>query len=763
MAVDFGAFAKGFLDRSQQIMDENSEEAKEFRKRQRELADRNVGVIGKRRSTATAVLSAARGLSNLGVPKSVIRLAISTPGGLAQLKKKIDTARTEMGAEWNADLISSYVALPDEFQDNELLQQDGVSLKDFVYNTYGLSTPSLGPTSDELDAEPSGKFSMFDDFFNKNAMEKARTELGNEMIYGDMSVSEINKLAKQDEYSSQIEGAYVDYKNPTLITPTVQKNFLDDLNDIKQEWRRQNASQLTKLEDRRETLDELIRTSTNTSEANAALEVKRQAYISKRNRLLSSLSQNMNSTIDPFTTRYGPDNINELLTSRIEQYLSIDTPLDLSMRGTGTDGPGLSDTANIPVSVYEKAENLDDVNSTLNTATIKMLPGSTSGNYVIRQVYADGRLGHNYTTEVITNPQTGLLKIVTRDENKAIVPTLSFEDTDNNPKARAYLEKNPDLDFRVTLKDTEEKFNNFKNLKTKKPIGEVVDVSTEALNAAQTFFKSLNLTSSIDKSELNTATRKYYNNLTGELDKEKIKREVLKWAKNYNKTAKDENYIKVTSFAFGRNQLDELTDNVFNLLTKTESSDAKTSSGVTVVTDNNMSIGNKLSNEERQVLAKLPPKDQNKITVRNAGDLSNLKEAIKTYNKNGTWQYVPNIPEIDVSTQRQSSVLKEDDERPEFKEAPKVGLMSKPEVDFKTPESPTEPAPPRSEFMKEYGDDIMEMLLNRKNITLKNVEAGRMSQLNNALDSWKRKNKGVKISAKIKKEIIAEYIRSKGR
>ena len=55
MAVDFGAFAKGFLDRSQQIMDENSEEAKEFEKRQRELADRNVGVVGKRRSTATAV------------------------------------------------------------------------------------------------------------------------------------------------------------------------------------------------------------------------------------------------------------------------------------------------------------------------------------------------------------------------------------------------------------------------------------------------------------------------------------------------------------------------------------------------------------------------------------------------------------------------------------------------------------------------------------------------------------------------------------
>ena len=58
---------------------------------------------------------------------------------------------------------------------------------------------------------------MFDNFFNKNAMEDARTKLGNEMIYGDMSVAQINKLSKQDEYSSQIEGAFLDYNNPKYI------------------------------------------------------------------------------------------------------------------------------------------------------------------------------------------------------------------------------------------------------------------------------------------------------------------------------------------------------------------------------------------------------------------------------------------------------------------------------------------------------------------------------------------------------------------
>jgi hypothetical protein len=46
---------------------------------------------------------------------------------------------------------------------------------------------------------------------------------------------------------------------------------------------------------------------------------------------------------------------------------------------------------------------------------------------------------------------------------------------------------------------------------------------------------------------------------------------------------------------------------------------------------------------------------------------------------------------------------------------------------------------------------------------VKNVEAGRLGQLNNVLTAWERKNKGKKISTKDKKAIIQEYIRSKGK
>jgi hypothetical protein len=86
-------------------------------------------------------------------------------------------------------------------------------------------------------------------------------------------------------------------------------------------------------------------------------------------------------------------------------------------------------------------------------------------------------------------------------------------------------------------------------------------------------------------------------------------------------------------------------------------------------------------------------------------------------------------------------------------------LMAKPEseIPFKS-----EDFVPRSSFMVEFGDEILEELLDRNNITVKNVEAGRLGQLNNVLTAWERKNKGKKISTKDKKAIIQEYIRSKG-
>jgi len=731
MGIDFQAFAKGFLDRSQVIMDENSDEAKEYEKRQRELADRNLGVISKRRNTATAVLSAAKGLSNLGVSKAVIKLAISTPGGLAKLKKEIDTARSDLGKDWDPKLIESFVNLPDEFKNSDALQQDGVSLKDFVYNTHGLTTPTLGPNLDEV-AESGGKFSMFDNFFNKNAMEDARTKLGNEMIYGDMSVAQINKLSKQDEYSSQIEGAFLDYKNPKFITADVSGSIRKELESQKDDWRTNNNADLLKLADLRKlyvgTLSKTVASDDN--ENLRIISENERNYLKMREDLTNSLRLRLETITGPAIETYDEDQFNTKIGGYYKEILKIDTQPNVEAT-IGTASSDLDVTTTVPKTLEESTKTID----------LQLQKGALPNSYVVLDT---GSETNGMKVEVYTNEDTGFATVIIRDQAGNIIKNM--KDSDGNDEASRFLEKSPDMDFRVRIKEYNETQTKIDPVIT---TSKVEGVSSAALTAAQTFFKDLNLTSGIDKSELNSATRKYYDNITGKLDKEKIKREVLRWGNKHNEKASEEDQVKVTSFAFGSNQLDELTDNIFNFLMNTQNSEVKTSS---------------ISNEVPTLVSK-------KVTT--SGD---APEVTSDFNLDG----------LGGSTNTSDPIIKTVTTDESIPESENPALMAKPEsgTPFIAPDSPEEPGkpinltnlkekqdaqkdlsklPPRSEFMVEFGDEILEALLDRKNITVKNVEAGRLGQLNNVLTAWERKNKGKKISTKDKKTIIKEYIRSKGK
>jgi len=739
MGIDFQAFAKGFLDRSQVIMDENSDEAKEYEKRQRELADRNLGVISKRRNTATAVLSAAKGLSNLGVSKAVIKLAISTPGGLAKLKKEIDTARSDLGKDWDPKLIESFVNLPDEFKNSDALQQDGVSLKDFVYNTHGLTTPTLGPNLDEV-AESGGKFSMFDNFFNKNAMEDARTKLGNEMIYGDMSVAQINKLSKQDEYSSQIEGAFLDYKNPKFITADVSGTIRKELESQKDDWRTNNNADLAELADLRKLYVKTL-TETIASDDNENLRIVSQNernYLKKREDLTNSLRLRLETITGPAIETYDEDQFNTKIGGYYKEILKIDTQPNVEAT-IGTASSDLTGESSLEISIEQQ------INDKVKSRGFQVSPYGTQYQWEIVEkldLKGDKNIS-TFKTEIYVDSKTGLMTVISKDQNGDV--SQVWRDTEDSNEATRYAQKNG-FDIRKTLAEVTTSQTKIDPVIT---TSKVEGVSSAALTAAQTFFKDLNLTSGIDKSELNSATRKYYDNITGKLDKEKIKREVLRWGNKHNEKASDEDQVKVTSFAFGSNQLDELTDNIFNFLMNTQNSEVKTSS---------------ISNEVPTLVSK-------KVTT--SGD---APEVTSDFNLDGLGGS-PNTSDPIIKT------VTTDESIPESENP---ALMAKPEsgTPFIAPDSPEEPGkpinltnlkekqdaqkdlsklPPRSEFMVEFGDEILEALLDRKNITVKNVEAGRLGQLNNVLTAWERKNKGKKISTKDKKTIIKEYIRSKGK
>ena len=713
MGIDFQAFAKGFLDRSQIIMDENSEEAKEYEKRQRELADRNVGVIGKRRSTATAVLSAAKGLSNLGVSKDVIKLAISTPGGLAKLQTEINKARADLGKDWDPKLIESFVNLPEEFKNSDALQNDGVSLKDFVYNTHGLTTPTLGPSVDEV-AVSGGKFGMFDNFFNKNAMEDARTKLSNEMIYGDMSVAQINKLSKQDEYSSQIEGAYLDYKNPKFINADARGTITKQLEAQKDDWRITNAADLTKLGELREKYVELLTTTTSSdlNESSRIAMEERRKYLTLRESLTNSLKSRLETITGPAIQTYDEDQFNTKIGGYYKEILKIDTLPNVDSLA-GTEAKPVVTTSNTLIETTADKKNF-----------LQLQKGSTANSYVVIDT---GPETDGMTTEVYTNDETGFVTVIVRDQEKNII--FNESDVAGSPRGTRFLEKNNEMDFRVKINDW---FKSQAELKTD-PVVVISPLLASTKTTLGDMGFKLNIgpvpTSSADPNQgvwnkLNRSLGNIYDRKTGEINERRFGDFLKKQFPEIKKMESEERDALISSL---------LSD----VSASTEVAGPPTANG-TVVNDD---VRNRMRNPDALI--------NNVIDEDEVITSADAPEVTSDFNLDGLGGS-PNTKTPIIRTKDES--ITTDIKNP--------GLMTKPEseIPFKS-----EDFVPRSSFMVEFGDEILEALLDRNNITVKNVEAGRLGQLNNVLTAWERKNKGKKISTKDKKAIIQEYIRSKGK
>ena len=738
MGIDFQAFAKGFLDRSQIIMDENSEEAKEYEKRQRELADRNVGVIGKRRSTATAVLSAAKGLSNLGVSKDVIKLAISTPGGLAKLQTEINKARADLGKDWDPKLIESFVNLPEEFKNSDALQNDGVSLKDFVYNTHGLTTPTLGPSVDEV-AVSGGKFGMFDNFFNKNAMEDARTKLSNEMIYGDMSVAEINKLSKQDEYSSQIEGAYLNYNYPKYISAEASGTIRKELELQKDDWRSSNLAGLTELAKARARYVDTIG-STIASNKNENLKIladQRRDYLTRREELTNSLRLRLETITGPAIQTYDEDQFNTKIGGYYKEILKIDTLPDATIDTSSKD---LTTTDSVVKSISEQVNE--------KFKGFQVSPYATQFQWEIIEELDIG----TFKTEIYVNDETGLMTVISRDQYGEVSAT--YEDTDNNPVATNYAQNNG-FDIRNTLAEVT-------TSQTKK---ETVPVISPILSSTKTSLGDMGFklnigpvpASSADPNQsvwnkLNRSLGNIYDRKTGKINERRFEVFLKKQFPEIKKMESKERDALIASL---------LSD----VSASTEVAGPPTASG-TVVNDD---VRNRMRNQDALI--------NNVIDEDEVITSADAPEVTSDFNLDG----------LGGSPNTKTPIIKTADESITT-DIKNPGLMTKPELGtpFIAPDSPEEPdpgkpinlrelkkkqdaqkdlskLPPRSEFMVEFGDEILEALLDRKNITVKNVEAGRLGQLNNVLTAWERKNKGKKISTKDKKAIIKEYIESKGK
>jgi hypothetical protein len=215
--ADWTAFATAFLNDTAGYINERKDKAEEYTEKQRDLSEKNLLVMQKRKQISTTVGGIAKRLIDQGVPEEVVRTAAAAgPTGLTDLDKKWSTAIIDYGADFasaNPELVSTMVST------NLSAEQLGMgagagamSLDDFISSQYGLSKTTTG----DYKAEETGVFRRM---MGYNATDRARQSLDEEMAGMGMSVYDINQAAKMADFESAVPGASVMYgKTPKKFT-----------------------------------------------------------------------------------------------------------------------------------------------------------------------------------------------------------------------------------------------------------------------------------------------------------------------------------------------------------------------------------------------------------------------------------------------------------------------------------------------------------------------------------------------------------------
>ena len=205
MAFDWKAFGAAFLGEVTEGIQERGEEAKAYKEQQEAAAERNQSLIAQRTSRARQAAQYGRQAETLMQTypqgKAIVRQAIASGMGTVQeLYEKLYQAANAPGqnGRLGVDDIEAIINMPSiPAVDKSLMD---MSLEEYAKKTYGASTATQM-------AAPEDDTSTVGQLFGFGAKKRVKQELAEQDFGGGMTVAEINRLAKQEEYTSLIPGA----------------------------------------------------------------------------------------------------------------------------------------------------------------------------------------------------------------------------------------------------------------------------------------------------------------------------------------------------------------------------------------------------------------------------------------------------------------------------------------------------------------------------------------------------------------------------
>jgi hypothetical protein len=210
MAFNWRDFATGALEQASEEMDVRSAEAKAYKQRQLDAADRNASLIQTRK--ARAQQAAAYGKQAMQIMKDVpnarnivMTAMASGMGSVQELYEKLNKAAQMPGqnGKLGVDDVEAIISMPSipGVDENAV----GMSLQEFAERTYGAKLTKPAPKTEEAGLVAS--------LFGFDDMNQAKRELEAEDYGSGMTVAEINALAKRSEYESLIPGATMTFRD----------------------------------------------------------------------------------------------------------------------------------------------------------------------------------------------------------------------------------------------------------------------------------------------------------------------------------------------------------------------------------------------------------------------------------------------------------------------------------------------------------------------------------------------------------------------
>jgi hypothetical protein len=204
-SFDWKAFGAAFLGEVTEGIEERGAEAKAYKEKQEAAAERNQGLIAQRTSRARQAAQYGRQAETLMAThpqgKAYVRQAMASGMGTVQeLYEKLYAAANAPGqnGRLGVDDVEAIINMPNIPAVDQSLMD--MSLEDYAKKTYGASTATQM-------AAPEDDTSTVGQLFGFGAKKRVKQELAEQDFGSGMTVAEINRLAKQEEYTSLIPGA----------------------------------------------------------------------------------------------------------------------------------------------------------------------------------------------------------------------------------------------------------------------------------------------------------------------------------------------------------------------------------------------------------------------------------------------------------------------------------------------------------------------------------------------------------------------------